>query len=80
MAVNLSITGFSDKIYEFASIYIQLLFDCAKEKGFEANSVKHSIQKKKSVYANNNIEPDDKATHHRILMLIPHTFHDKLIE
>ena len=80
MAVNLRIFGFSDKLFEFVKIYIELLLECANEKGFDRRRVMHSIEKIKSEYANNNIEVDDRAMHNRLLMLIPHTFHDKLME
>ena len=80
MIIKLQITGFSDKIFEFAKIYIDLLVESAKEDGFEKGVVRHSIEKIKSRYANNNNEVDDKATNNRLLMLIPHTFSDKLME
>ena len=61
-------------------IYIDLLLQCANETGFDRSSVMHSIEKIKSEYANNNNEVDDRAMHNRLLMLIPHTFHDRLME
>ena len=79
MVINLKISGFSDQIFEFAKDYIQLLLESANE-GFDSGTVRNSIEHIRTEYANNNIEVDDKATTNRILMLIPHTFHDKLME
>ena len=80
MAVNLKVTGFSDKIFVFAKTYIELLLWCANKDGFDKASVLQAIEKCKQDYANNSTEVDEKATHNRLLMLIPHSFHDKLME
>ena len=80
MAVNLKISGFSDNLFKFAKEYIKILVDSAVKDGFVKNNVRHSIEKIRSEYANNNNEVDDKAGHNRLLMLIPHSFHDKLME
>ena len=79
MAVKLSITGFSDQIFTFAEKYLDFLIECANEDGFNKKTVIQSVNKIKQEYANNNTEVDERATHNRLLMLIPHTFHDKLM-
>ena len=38
------------------------------------------MEKIKSLYANGNLEVDDHAMNNRLLFLIPHTFHDSLME
>ena len=81
MAVILEIKGFSDKIFEFARAYIDIFIGCAEDNGFDRESVMHSIAKNKDAYlAGYNGELEDKAAHNRLLMLIPHTFHDKCME
>ena len=80
MAINLSVTGFSDRAFEFAKAYIDLLLESANKDGFERSSIQHSIEKIKSEYANSGDTVDEKATNNRLLMLIPHTFHDKRVE
>ena len=81
MAVILEIKGFSDKILQFAQDYIDIFIGCAEDNGFDRASVLHSIAKKKTAFnAGYNGELDDKAAHNRILMLIPHTFHDNCME
>ena len=79
MAVNLKISGFSDNLFKFAEMYIKILMESA-EKEFDQDTVRHSVEKIRTEYANNNNEVDDKASHNRLLMLIPHSFHDKLME
>ena len=81
MAMSIQIEGFSDKVFAFAEIYIKLLLTTAQEKdGFRKSSIKSSIEKIRTEYSNNNNEVGDKASHNRLLMLIPHSFHDKLME
>ena len=80
MAVRISISGFSDKLFDFTKIYIDQLFKCAEDNHFMKKSVIQSMAKNKQIYANNNVEVDEKASHNRLLMLIPHSFHDKLME
>ena len=75
MGIRLKISGFSDKLFEFASTYIEIFLGCA-ENGFLQENLMHSIEKKRAVYENRNAEVCDKASHNRLLMLIPHTFHD----
>ena len=80
MAVNLRIKGFSDKLFEFAAAYIDIMLECARPGGFDEDQVLNSMEKKRSKYANNNIEVDSHAFNNRILLLIPHTFHDTHME
>ena len=45
MAVHLRISGFSDKLFEFAQSYIDILIECAKDNGFKSRDVRQSIAK-----------------------------------
>ena len=79
MAVHLRIKGYSDKIFEFAKIYIDLILESAEEGSFSREVTRQSIEKVKTEYANSDASVDSKSTANRILMLIPHTFHDRLM-
>ena len=79
MAIKINITGFSDNIFDFAKVYTDLLLKCANEMAFLPGDIKNSIEKLRSEYANSNNDVDAKASNNRLLMLIPHTFHDKLV-
>ena len=35
MAVHIRINGYSDKLFDFATIFLDIMSDCAKENGFE---------------------------------------------
>ena len=37
MAISLTFRGFSDKLFIFAEIFIDILLECAKEGGFESD-------------------------------------------
>ena len=80
MVIQINIVGFSDKIFEFAKIYLGILHESANEDSFQKSVVRHSIEKIKTRFANNNNEVDSKAVNNRLLMLIPHTYSDKLME
>ena len=56
------------------------MFECAKEDGFEESQVVNSIESIKSDYANSNVEVGEQATNNRLLFLVPHSFHDSLME
>ena len=56
------------------------MLECAKKGGFDHEQVMHSIEKKRAKFANSNIEVENAALNNRILLLIPHTFHDSLME
>ena len=56
------------------------MLDCAKEGGFDDSQVLNSMEKVKQEYANSNLEVEDHAVNNRLLFLIPHTFHDSLME
>jgi len=79
MALNIKVTGFSDKIFEFTKIYIEEMLSCAED-GFDRADVLQSIEKIKVEYTNNIAGGEDLAVHNRLLMLIPHTYHDKRVE
>ena len=79
MAISLNFRGFSDKLFQFAEIFIDILLECAKEGGFDDEQVMNSIEKRKSEYANTNIDVDEHATNNRLLFLLPHTYHDSLM-
>ena len=80
MAIGLTFKGFSDKLFIFAEIFIDIMFECAKECGFDNDQVLNSIEKCKIEKANSNIEVDSYAVNNRLLFLLPHTFHSSLIE
>ena len=44
MAICISIGGYSDKIFEFASTYLSILKNSAVEKGFEESLVLNSME------------------------------------
>ena len=80
MAVHVRITGYSDKLFDFAQTFLDIMFECAKEDGFEETQVINSIEKIKSEYANSNLEVGEQATNNRLLFLLPHTFHASHME
>ena len=53
MGIRLNISGFSDKLFEFAKNYIDILLGCAED-GFLRENMMHSIAKKKSEYESNS--------------------------
>ena len=80
MAVKIRIQGFSDKLFEFAQTFIDIMLECATKDGFDSEQVIHSIEKKRVKYANSNIEVENHAMNNRILLLIPHTYHESMME
>ena len=79
MAIRIWISGYSQKLFNFAEILIDTMLECAKQGGFEHSQVMNSIEMKKSEYANNNTICTEYATHNRLLFLFPHTFNDSLM-
>lgn len=77
MAVRVWISGYSQKLFEFAETFIEIMLECAKPGGFEHTQIMNSIEKEKSNYANRNLDCTEYATHNRLLFLLPHTFNDK---
>ena len=80
MAINLKFSGYSDKLFNFAEIFIEIMLECARKEGFESDQVMNSIEKTKATFANSNIEVSSHAEHNRKLFIMPHLFHDLLIE
>ena len=58
MQICINIKGFSDNLLKFAVEYIDILLACAKENGFERDTVRQSIAKMKTEYSNSNNELD----------------------
>ena len=54
-AINIRISGFSHKIFNFAELFIDMLHESANTE-FEHSQVLNSIQRKKNEYANWNVE------------------------
>ena len=79
MGVHLRFSGYSEKIFEFAKTYIDIMLECAKKDGFEESQVDNSIEKVKTDIYNQNFEVDAQASNNRLLYLLPHTFHSELI-
>ena len=80
MAVNIEIKGYSDKLFEFAKTYIEIMLSCARPGGFKKEQVINSMEKKRAKYANSDVEVDAHAFNNRLLLLIPHTFHYSKME
>ena len=59
MGVHLRFSGYSEKIFEFANTYIDIMLECAKEGGFEDAQVDNSIEKVKTEFYNQNFEVED---------------------
>ena len=79
MGIHLRFSGYSEKIFTFATRYIDIMIDCAKKGGFEESQVDNSIEKVKTEIYNANYDVDDVATNNRLLYLLPHTFHHNLM-
>ena len=79
MGIHLRFSGYSQKIFTFATRYIDIMIECAKKGGFEEGQVDNSIEKVKTELYNANFEVDDVATNNRLLYLLPHTFHHNLM-
>ena len=50
IAVRINITGYSDKIFEFAKTYLDILFEYAKSNSFDKTTLANSMEKKKQAY------------------------------
>ena len=59
MGVHLRFSGYSEKIFAFATTYIDIMLECAKPGGFEEAQVDNSIEKVKTEFYNCNFEVDD---------------------
>ena len=79
MAVRLKLSGYSDKIFEFAETYIDIMLGCAKQGGFEESLIWNSMEQCKAAHSNSNYEVSDHSTNNRLLFLLPHTFHEGLM-
>ena len=44
MAVRVKLSGYSDKIFEFAETYIDIMLGCAKQGGFEESLILNSME------------------------------------
>ena len=80
MAVCLELTGFSDKLFAYSEIVIDILLEHAKEGSFDRDIIMNSIEKKKIKCANSSIDVEEHATSNRLLYLLPHTCHASRIE
>lgn len=59
MGIHLKFSGYSEKIFEFAKTYIDIMLECAKKDGFEKSQVENSIEKIKTECYNSNFEVED---------------------
>ena len=59
MGIHLKFSGYSEKIFEFANTYIDIMLECAKKGGFEKSRVENSIEKIKTECYNSNFEVED---------------------
>lgn len=80
MAVNIKISGFSDKVFLFAEMFLDIVRTCGRQDGFNQSTVLDSLNEAKAEYANSNIEAQDRANNNRTNFLKPHTFHASLME
>ena len=71
--------GYSDKIIEFAKTWLGILKECC-EKGFNKTVIMNGIEKKKTKYANSNIDVENHALNNRMNFLISSSRHDSLME
>ena len=76
IGVRITIRGYSDKLMDFARIYLDKLIECGVKQGFEKRVLLQSMEKKKESYSNNNLEADYRGHNNRDLFLKPHKFHD----
>ncbi len=79
MGVNLHFEGYSDKLFTFIEEYLDILFECS-EKDWTPDEVLNSVETIGAEYTNSNLDVADHATNNRLLFLIPHTYHNSLIE
>ena len=80
MAFRIFIAGYSDKLLIFVKEFLDIVHECAKLGGFEKTLVENVMGKKKSDYANANSAVSDHSANNRLLFLLPHTFHNSLME
>ena len=80
MAIRFYISGYSDKILIFVKEFLDIVYECAKLGGFDKTVVENVMGKEKSDCANANSSVTDHSSNNRLLFLLPHTFHDSLIE
>ena len=80
MAFRIFISGYSDKILDFIKEFLDIVHECAKLGGFEKKLVENAMGKKKSDFANSNADVSNHSANNRLLFLLPHTFHNSLME
>ena len=78
-AIQIKIHGFSDKLLDFAQICLDIITRCAM-KDFDESQIANSIESVKAECANSNYDVGDRSANNRLLFLLPHTFHDSLLE
>ena len=79
VGVRITINGYSDKLLDFAKVYLDKLIECGVSQSFEKQVLLQSMQKKKESYSNSNLEADYRGHNNRDLFLKPHKFHDSFL-
>ena len=79
IGVKITIRGYSDKVLDFAKIYLDILIACGKPQSFEKRALLGSMEKKSEAYANSNLEADYRAKNNRTLFLNPQKYHDSYL-
>ena len=79
MAVCLEFSGFSDKLFEYAEIVIDIILNYAQQCGQDETALRGSIEKKKVSYSNRLVNVENHASCNRMLYLLPHTQHPSRI-
>ena len=78
--LRIKISGYSQKILDFAECFFSILFECADPtKAFDRNDMMNSLESVAGDYANDNQDVKRLANHNRQLVLLPHKFSDLLV-
>jgi len=71
MGLSLALEGYSDKIFNFAAIFVDLTLSCAQDNGIESTLLRNSLEKQHRRFKNANADVDVRCTANRLLYLLP---------
>lgn len=78
--LQLRFEGYSDKLFVFATKFLEIMKKCAREGGFPLAQVKNSYEVRYKRYKNANVDVETRCNNNRLLFLQPGTFHASHME
>lgn len=79
MGVRIKTSGYSDKIFDFTKILLDMVFECAKAGAFPKSTVMNAMTVVRAECQNSNDDAEARAANNRLLFLLPHTYHDGIL-